>query len=360
MQERAWIWRRDSEVPGLRKPRPSSIVGSARQRAMEPIVPNIPTTWHDLPPDCARRVGPIPPRKHFLAASSRCRTPPAYLVQPFSLQWFHAAERLRYGGPGRWIPRVLEFGKHPGETLLGLGKNLGTDLAQYGRCGSKVVVCNPVQDDLQLIRRNFGLRGLAVRAYHATWQHLPLDNASVDVVHLDGVLHDCDDPHAIVNEIYRVLKPGGKVVAVVPARPRRWQAWHNPRPLFPGLGSRESNAASSKAPIHRTPPPSPSTWAAAKSGGATAAPTPLARTPFRPLLDPQSLQTRPRRRRPPPRRRVTVSCLLNLASACASFTMPFRTGPRPLRSRSGGIGRRARLRAWFPSRECRFKSCLRH
>src|SRR5581483_9764569 len=29
-------------------------------------------------------------------------------------------------------------------------------------------------------------------------------------------------------------------------------------------------------------------------------------------------------------------------------------------SRSGGIGRRARLRAWFPSRECRFKSCLRH
>jgi hypothetical protein len=28
--------------------------------------------------------------------------------------------------------------------------------------------------------------------------------------------------------------------------------------------------------------------------------------------------------------------------------------------RSGGIGRRARFRTWFPLRECRFKSCLRH
>ncbi len=34
--------------------------------------------------------------------------------------------------------------------------------------------------------------------------------------------------------------------------------------------------------------------------------------------------------------------------------------PRDQNGRSGGIGRRARLRAWFPSRECRFKSCLRH
>jgi len=242
MQERAWIWRQGEDVPGLRKPRPSSLFGPSspgRQRAMEAMVPNIPAAWAELPANDADVLALF--RRETLSAprSSRRRTPPAYLVEPFSLQWFLAAERLRYGGPGRWIPRVLEFGKHAGETMLGLGKHLGTDWAQYARCGARVIVCNPVQDELQLLRRNFILRGLNLRAHHAPWTHLPLEDASVDVVHLAGVLADGDDPHAVVSEVYRVLKPGGKVVAAVPARPRRWQTWHNPRPYFAGLGSRE-------------------------------------------------------------------------------------------------------------------------
>jgi SAM-dependent methyltransferase len=206
---------------------------------MDPIVPNIPAAWVDLAADDPDVLAMF--RRESLAAprSTRRRTPPAYLVEPFSLQWFLAAERLRYGGPGRWIPRVIEFGKHAGETLLGLGKTLGTDWAQYARCGARVNVCNPIQDELQLLRRNFALRGLHVRTHHAPWTNLPIDSSSIDVVHLDGVLMDTDQPQTIVSEVYRVLKPGGKVVAVVPARPRRWQSWRNLRPYFTGLGSRE-------------------------------------------------------------------------------------------------------------------------
>ena len=60
MRERAWIWRQGEEVPGLRKPRPSSLFGPsgpARQRAMEAIVPNIPAAWAELPADDADVLG---------------------------------------------------------------------------------------------------------------------------------------------------------------------------------------------------------------------------------------------------------------------------------------------------------------
>src|SRR5262249_47481325 len=119
---------------------------------------------------------------------------------------------------GRWIPRLLEFAKHSGETLLGLGNGLGTDWLQYARHGAAVVVCNPSSDQLGLIRRNFELRGLSGRFLQAPPTSLPLESASVDVACLINLLNEVEDPAAVVQEVYRVLKPGGKALALTAAR----------------------------------------------------------------------------------------------------------------------------------------------
>jgi len=241
MMDRAWIWRDEQPLPGVRKPRPSARYGplsASHQNMILPTLPTIPRVWQDLAPDNPD-VLQLFRRESLTALRNSCRRPPAYLVQPFSMHWYLAAERLRYGGPGRWIPRVMEFSKHAGETLLALGRNLGTDAAQFAKCGAKVVICNNNADELQLIRRNFYLRDLSLRAHHAPYTHLPLEDGSIDVVQLDGLLHEMENPSLAVQEIYRVLKPGGKVVAVVPARPRRWQTVRNPRPFHVGLGSAE-------------------------------------------------------------------------------------------------------------------------
>lgn len=139
-------------------------------------------------------------------------------TEPYTLQWFLNIESHRHGRRGRWIPRLLEFGKHAGETLLGLGKGLGTDWLQYARHDARVVVCCPVADQLELMRRNFQLRGLDGRFLHAQPTALPLESASIDVACVNGLLHEATDPLALVREVYRVLKPGGKVLAVTPAR----------------------------------------------------------------------------------------------------------------------------------------------
>jgi ubiquinone/menaquinone biosynthesis C-methylase UbiE len=167
-------------------------------------------------------------------------------AEPYTLQWFLNIENQRHSRTGRWIPRLLEFAKHSGETLLGLGNGLGTDWLQYARHGAAVVVCSPSSDQLGLIRRNFELRGLSGRFVHARADCLPLESATVDVVCVSSLLDEVVDPQPVVSEIYRVLKPGGKVLAVTPARYDvdfwrhcffPWQRWlrTNPSSTLPAL-----------------------------------------------------------------------------------------------------------------------------
>ncbi len=171
-------------------------------------------------------------------------------AEPYSLQWFLNIENQRLSRSGRWIPRLLEFAKHAGETLLGLGNGLGTDWLQYARHGASVVVCCPGQAQLGLIKRNFELRGLSGRFLHAAPAALPLDAATIDVACLSNLLDEVDQPAAVIDEVYRVLKPGGKVLAVIPARFDIdfwyrlcffWQSWLGVRPTAPaGTRARKS------------------------------------------------------------------------------------------------------------------------
>jgi SAM-dependent methyltransferase len=143
---------------------------------------------------------------------------PDYPTEPYSLEWFVNIETQRHSKHGRWIPKLLEFTKHAGETLLGIGDGLGTDWLQYARHGAQVVVCSPSTSQLGLIRRNFELRGLRGRFLHARLTSLPLESASVDVACITSLMQGVEEPAALVDEVYRVLKPGGKVLAVTPAK----------------------------------------------------------------------------------------------------------------------------------------------
>src|SRR5579883_2100246 len=56
-----------------------------------------------------------------LRESLRSTWKPSELAEPYTLQWFLDIENARHGRQGRWIPEALEFTRHAGETLLGLG-----------------------------------------------------------------------------------------------------------------------------------------------------------------------------------------------------------------------------------------------
>jgi SAM-dependent methyltransferase len=156
-------------------------------------------------------------------------------VEPLSLQWYLDLENLRHRRQGQWIPSLLEFGKHAGERLLGLGAALGSDLVQYARHGAEVVSACASAEHLSLVRRNFELRGLPAAFVHAAANALPLESASIDVACLMGLMPEVD-PVAILDEVYRVLKPGGKILAVVPSRYdiEYWCRWFRLSQRAPG------------------------------------------------------------------------------------------------------------------------------
>jgi SAM-dependent methyltransferase len=163
-------------------------------------------------------------------------------VEPYSLQWFLDIENQRHGRHGRWIPRLLEFAKHAGERLLCVGNGLGTDWLQYARHGASVAVCCPASEQLALMRRNFELRGLPGTFHNVPADALPVETASIDVVCLTSLLEGGSDTGAVVEEVYRVLKPGGKVLAATPARYDvdfwfhlcfPWHRWWKSKPAEP-------------------------------------------------------------------------------------------------------------------------------
>jgi ubiquinone/menaquinone biosynthesis C-methylase UbiE len=166
-----------------------------------------------------------PPPADPIEAASRLyaresfRSPPRdQSLEPFTAAWFEQIEQQRYARHGYWIPKILEFKRHAGETLLGLGDGLGTDWLQYARHGTNVTACHSSQDQLSLMRRNFELHGQSGRFLHAPPHGLPLDAASIDVVCVHGLLATVDRPAAVIDEVYRVLRPGGKVIVVAPAK----------------------------------------------------------------------------------------------------------------------------------------------
>ena len=73
--------------------------------------------------------------------------------------------------------------------------------------GGDVVGIDPLADDL---RQLFPWqRDSKVPTIAAEGEHLPFDDASFDIVLSDNVIDHAEDPQRIVNEMTRVLKPGG-------------------------------------------------------------------------------------------------------------------------------------------------------
>jgi SAM-dependent methyltransferase len=138
--------------------------------------------------------------------------------EPFSGAWFEELEQKRYHRHGAWLTRALEFGRHPGESLLVLGCGLGTDAVRYARTGSTVTVATAAHEYPHLVRNNFARDGLAAAFAKLDGPRLPFADGAFDVVTWNA-LYDKAPPDPVrVDELFRVLKPGGKVIGLFPAR----------------------------------------------------------------------------------------------------------------------------------------------
>lgn len=155
--------------------------------------------------------------QYILLETYRSTDRKAAHLEPFTPEWFARLEQKRYSRHGAWLPRLLEFGKHPGEHVVGIGCGVGTDWCRYAAAGARVTVCHPHKEHLDVLRKNFHSRELDATLLHSPFERWPLGESSADVVTICGPLPPEVDHAALAEEAFRVLKPGGKVLAVLPA-----------------------------------------------------------------------------------------------------------------------------------------------
>ncbi len=103
----------------------------------------------------------------------------------------------------------------PGETVVDLGCGGGLDVfLAAGKVGpaGKAIGIDMTTEMIDRARRNAGRQGVANVEFHqATIDHLPLADGSVDCIISNCVVNLAPDKRAVFREMYRVLKPGGRL-----------------------------------------------------------------------------------------------------------------------------------------------------
>jgi arsenite methyltransferase len=101
-----------------------------------------------------------------------------------------------------------------GEVVLDIGCGAGLDtLIAAGQVGptGRVIAVDMTEAMLARTRAAAAALGLnQVDVRHGFAESLPADDASVDVVISNGVINLCPDKIAVMREVRRVLRPGGR------------------------------------------------------------------------------------------------------------------------------------------------------
>lgn len=122
--------------------------------------------------------------------------------------FFDRVEAERYDEQ-YWQRDFFDYTSFGGGRVLEIGVGLGTDLKQFARTGAECFGVDITDTHLELTRRNFELEGLPVDLRKADATHLPFPDGYFDCVYSFGVIHHIPDVAAVLDEVFRVLKPGG-------------------------------------------------------------------------------------------------------------------------------------------------------
>jgi len=144
-------------------------------------------------------------------------TGPEYAVERLGYPAAELAElpdRVTGGFAG--VGNPLAMGRPtPGETVVDVGAGSGVDAFLAARAvgpTGRVIAVDMTEAMVERGRENVALTGLTQVEYrHGLAEALPVEDGVADLVVSNGVINLTPDKGAVFREIFRVLKPGGRL-----------------------------------------------------------------------------------------------------------------------------------------------------
>jgi arsenite methyltransferase len=144
--------------------------------------------------------------------------------------FFHGREAAElFGYDGDWLDRApagavasfagvgnphLRSEIRPGETVLDLGSGGGLDaiIASWGAGPTGNVVGVDLNPSMCLkAQAHAAATGVSMECHEGRMEEIPVPDGSVDVVISNGVINLSFQKRRVVEEVFRVLKPGGRI-----------------------------------------------------------------------------------------------------------------------------------------------------
>ncbi|MDP9800560.1 demethylmenaquinone methyltransferase/2-methoxy-6-polyprenyl-1,4-benzoquinol methylase [Arcanobacterium wilhelmae] len=104
----------------------------------------------------------------------------------------------------------------PGEKILDLAAGTGTSSAEYAKAGAEVVALDFSAGMIEEGRRRYP----HLNFVQGDAMDLPFEDNTFDAVTISYGLRNVNDPHKALAEMYRVVKPGGRLVVAEFSQPQ--------------------------------------------------------------------------------------------------------------------------------------------
>ena len=130
-------------------------------------------------------------------------------------EYFAYYDRLREETESVEFSAALhEYAAFRGKQVLDVGCGNGYVLSRYAQQGARVCGIDLTHTGVTLSRKRFEWMGLPGRFLQGNAEGLPFPDATFDCVCSMGVLHHTPDTARAVDEVFRVLKPGGRLIVM--------------------------------------------------------------------------------------------------------------------------------------------------
>ncbi|MDQ6861814.1 MAG: class I SAM-dependent methyltransferase [Verrucomicrobiota bacterium] len=113
------------------------------------------------------------------------------------------------------IPELVPFAEGRDKSVLEIGLGNGADGAMWATNGAHYTGVDLTETAVEATRKHFEVLGLKGRFEKQNAEHLSFADEAFDIVYSHGVLHHTPRTQQALDEVHRVLKPGGRAIVML-------------------------------------------------------------------------------------------------------------------------------------------------